>query len=122
MYALMALRHKAVVQLAEFQIIYYPLPLVMLTVGALAIGISTAFHSGRISQRALVAALWLLVASNIGNLPQYKLSYATSVYANEIAAGPKNIALLRKRMVPPDSGPAMQALSQAAGWLPSSQP
>ena len=122
MYALMALRHKAVVQLAEFQIIYYPLPLVMLTVGALAISIGTAFHSGRISQRALVAALWLLVASNLGNLPQYRLSYATSVYANEIAAGPKNIALLRKRMVPPDSGPAMQALSQAAGWLPSSQP
>jgi hypothetical protein len=122
MYALMAIRHKAVVQLAEFQIIYYPLPLATLTVVALAIGIGKTFHAGWISKRALAATLWLLAASNIGNLPQYKLLYATSVYASEIEAGPKNLALLRKRIVPADAGPALQALSRASGWVRHATP
>jgi hypothetical protein len=110
MYALMALRHRVVVQLAEFQIIYYPLPLTTLAVVVLTLGIASAYHGGRASRWALAATLWLLVASNIGNLPQYRLLYATGVHADEIAAGPNNLALLRARMVPPDAGPALQAL------------
>jgi hypothetical protein len=111
MYGAMALRHGAIVQLPDFIMLYYPLPVAAIALTGLAFLLRAIAAS---APGLIVVILWLLVASNIGSLPHARYVRATGTYAAAIAAGPDARLALIGGTESSAHSPAIQALRAAA--------
>jgi hypothetical protein len=122
MYAAMAMRHFAVVKFEDFILVYYPLPSAAMSIVGIGAAAARFVGAARLGRGRVAALFWILLASNLCNLPHYRLLLDTGCYRDSISAGPAARVALKNGKAFPGASPAVVAILKAQEISATSRP
>jgi len=106
----MALRQSNVVILAEFKLIYFPLPVTVWFFATVAIALRAITVKNHLPLPFVTGTLAVVAFSNLVSIPGHRLAYTEGAYRTQIKAGPQHISRLYSGDQIADPSLAVQAL------------